>query len=49
MKNYPLTWLKSKQKSKADTEKNPIDVSPVEYQDYLNINEKYSRMTQNNI
>jgi hypothetical protein len=36
MKNYPLTWLESKQKSKADTEENPTDVPPVEYQDYLN-------------
>ena len=49
MKNYPLTWLESKQKSKADTEENPTDVPPVEYQDYLNIKETYSRMTQNNI
>jgi len=49
MENYPLTWLESKQKSKADTEENPIDVPPVEYQDYLNIKETYSRMTQKNI
>jgi len=49
MENYPLTWLKSKQKSKADTEENPTDVLLVEYQDYLNTNEIYSRMTQKNI
>ena len=49
MENYPLTWLESKQKSKADTEENPTDVPPVEYQDYLNIKETYSRMTQKNI
>jgi len=49
MENYPLTWLESKQKSKADTEENPTDVPPVEYQDYLNIKEAYSRMTQKNI
>ena len=42
-------WLESKQKSKADTEKNHTDVPPVEYQDYLNIKETYSRMTQKNI
>ena len=49
MENYPLTWLKSKQKPKADTEENPTDVPPVEYQDYLNIKETYLRMTQKNI
>jgi len=49
MENYPLTWLESKQHSKADTEGNPTDVPPVEYQDYLNTNETYSRMTQKNI
>jgi hypothetical protein len=49
MENYPLTWLESKQKSKADTEENPTDVPPVEYQNYLNIKETYSRMTQKNI
>jgi len=49
MENYPLTWLKSKQKSKADTEENPTDVLLVEYQDYLNTKETYSRMTQKNI
>jgi hypothetical protein len=49
MENYPLTWLESKQKSKADTEENPTNVSPVEYQDYLNIKETWSRMTQKNI
>jgi hypothetical protein len=37
MENYPLTWLESKQKSKADTEENTTDLPPVEYQDYLNI------------
>jgi hypothetical protein len=26
MKDYPLTWLKSKQNSKVDIEGNPIDV-----------------------
>jgi hypothetical protein len=49
MENYPLTWLESKQKSKVDTEENPTDVPPVEYQDYPNTNETYSRMTQKNI
>jgi hypothetical protein len=49
MENYPLTWLESKQKSKADTEENPTDVPPVEYQDYLNIKETYSRTTWKNI
>ena len=34
MENYPLTWLKSKQKLKADTEENPTNVLSVEYQDY---------------
>jgi len=33
MENYPLTWLESKQHSKADTEGNPTNVLPVEYQD----------------
>jgi len=45
MENYPLTWLKSKQHSKADTEGNPTDDPPVEYQDYLNTKKTYSRMT----
>ena len=49
MENYPLTWIESKQKSKADTEENPINVPPVEYQDYLNTKETYSRTTQKNI
>jgi hypothetical protein len=49
MKNYPLTWLESKQHSKADTEGNPTDVLPVEYQDYLNTKETYSKMTQKNM
>jgi hypothetical protein len=49
MKNYPLTRLESKQKSKADTEGNPNDILPVEYQDYLNTKETYSRMTQKKI
>jgi hypothetical protein len=49
MKNYPLTWLERKQHSKADTEGNPTDVPPVEYQDYLNINETYSRTIWKNI
>jgi hypothetical protein len=49
MKNYPLTWLESKQHSKADTKRNPTDISPVEYQDFLNTKETYSRMTQKNI
>jgi hypothetical protein len=49
MENYPLTWLKSKQKPKADTEENPTDVPPVEYQDYLNIKETYLRTTRKNI
>jgi hypothetical protein len=49
MKNYPLTWLESKQKSKSDTEGNLNGVPPVKYQDYLNTNETYSRMTQKNI
>ena len=41
--------LESKQKSKTDTEGNPTDDPPVEYQNYLNIKETYSRMTQKNI
>jgi hypothetical protein len=45
MKNYSLTWLESKQNSKADTEGNSTDVPLVEYQDYLNINETYSKTT----
>jgi hypothetical protein len=49
MENYPLTWLESKQKSKADTEENPTDVPPVEYQNYLNKKETYSRTTRKNI
>jgi len=49
MENYPLTWLKSKQKSRANTEENPTDVLPVEYQDYLNTKKAYSRITQRNI
>ena len=49
MENYPLTWLESKQKLKADTDVNHTDVPPVEYHDYLNINETYLRMTQKNI
>jgi len=49
MENYPLTWLKSKQKPKADTEENPTDVLSVEYQDYLNTKETYSTMTRKNI
>jgi hypothetical protein len=42
MKNYPFTWLKNKQNSKADTEGNPTDVSQVdipglfEYKEYIN-------------
>ena len=44
------THLTQKQtKLKADIEENPTDVPPVEYQDYLNIKETYSRMTQKNI
>ena len=34
MKNYLLTWLKSRNNTKADIEDNPI--LQVEYQDYLN-------------
>jgi len=49
MENYPLTWLESKQKSKTDTEENPTDIPPVEYQDYLNTKETYSRTTRKNI
>jgi hypothetical protein len=49
MENYPLTWLESKQKSKANIEENPTDVPLVEYQDYLNTKETYSRTTQKNI
>ena len=43
IKNYPLTWLKNKQNSKADTERNPTDIPLVEYQDYLNTKEIYSK------
>jgi len=32
MENYPLTWLESKQNSKADTKGNPTNVPTVEYQ-----------------
>jgi hypothetical protein len=49
MENYPFTWLESKQKSKADTEENHTDVPPVEYQNYLNTKETYSRTTWKNI
>jgi hypothetical protein len=49
IKNYLLTGLKSKQNSKADTKGNPTDVPLVEYQDYLNTNEAYSRTNQKNI
>jgi len=49
MENYPLIYLESKQNSKADTKGNPTNVSPVEYQDYLNTNETYSKMTRKNI
>jgi hypothetical protein len=31
MENYLFTWLESKQNSKANTEGNPTDISPVEY------------------
>jgi hypothetical protein len=48
MENYPLTWLKSKQYSKADTEENPTNVLPVEYQNYLNTKEIYSRTYSSN-
>ena len=48
MENYPLTWLESN-KTQADIEGNPTDVPPVEYQDYLNTKETYSRTTQKNI
>jgi hypothetical protein len=41
MENYPLTWLESKQNSKADTEGNPTDIPRVEYQDYLNTKKIY--------
>jgi hypothetical protein len=41
MENYPLTWLKSEQNSKADIEENPTNVPQVEYQDYLNTKETY--------
>jgi hypothetical protein len=36
MKNYLLTWLKSRNNTEADTEGNHIDILHVEYQDYLN-------------
>ena len=49
MNNYPLTSLESKQHSKADTEGNPTNVPPIEYQDYLNTKETYSRMNQKKI
>ena len=49
MENYLLTWLKSKQHSQAETEENPTDVLPAEYQDYLNRKETYSRTTRKNI
>ena len=39
MENYQLTWLENKQNSKADTERNPTNVPPVEYQDCLNTKE----------
>jgi hypothetical protein len=40
---------RKQQHSKADTEGNPTDVPPVEYQDYLNTKETYSRTTRKNI
>ena len=46
MENYPLTWLESKQNSKADTKGNPIDIPQVEYQDYTNTKEIYSKTTR---
>ena len=39
----------NKQHSQAETEGNLTDVLPVEYQDYLNTKETYSRMTRKNI
>jgi len=36
-------------KLKADIERNPTDIPPVEYQDYLNTKEAYSRTTRKNI
>jgi hypothetical protein len=49
MENSLLTWLESKQHSKADTEGNTTNIQPVEYQDYLNTKETYSRTTWKNI
>jgi hypothetical protein len=49
MENYLLTWLENKQKSKADTEENPIDVPPVEYQLSEYKVDIYSRTTWKNI
>ena len=49
MENYPLTWLKSKQHLQAETKGNSTDVLPVEYQDYLNTKETYSKTTRKNI
>ena len=49
MENCPFTWLESKQKSKADTEKNPNGVPPVEYQDYLNTKETFKNDSKEHI
>jgi ABC-type transport system involved in cytochrome bd biosynthesis fused ATPase/permease subunit len=49
IENYRLTWLESKQNSKTDTEGNPTNVPPVNYQDYLNTKKTYSIITQKNI
>jgi len=46
MKNYPHTWLKSRNNTEANIEGNSINVSHVEYQNYLNAKEN---TLQNNL
>ena len=43
-KNCQLTNLKSEQNSKANIEVNPIDAPQVEYQDYLNIKKRRTKI-----
>ena len=49
MKNYLLTWLKSRNNTKADIEDNPIDILQVEYQDYLNTKRDIKKQLKKNI
>jgi hypothetical protein len=40
---YSLIWLKSKKNTEADIKGNPTDTQHVEYQEYLNIKNTYSK------